>query len=273
MNTFSDMKMLSEIYARRELLYNLVSRNLTSRYKNSMLGFLWSILTPLFMAVIYVVFLRILARAIRLEEVLIGVFAWQFTAQCVGNGLTCVTDNANLVKKVYFPRMILPLSMTLSNLVNFLLSLIVQFVLVAILLARHGQYIPASALAVPALVAYHAMFCFSIALFLSCVNVYFRDLQHLVNVLLLAWFFLSPAMYTIELVNSMAAELGRPMLASMYMLNPMAAVITGYRAMILPGTSFPWSWFAAASIIWPAAFLAGSYALFQKLQRNFSDML
>ncbi len=266
------MNTLSAIYERRELLYNLVSRNLTSRYKNSMLGFLWSILTPLFMALIYVVFLRILARSIRMEEVLIGVFAWQFTALCVGNGLTCITDNANLVKKIYFPRMILPLSMTLSNLVNFLLSLVVQFVIIALLLARQGQHMETAVLAVPLLVVYHAMFCFSLSLFLSCVNVYFRDMQHLVNVLLLAWFFLSPAMYTVELVNGMAAQMGRPVLASLYMLNPMAAIITGYRALILPDSVFPISWFSFASMLWPVAFLAGSYALFQKLQRNFSDL-
>ncbi len=266
------MKTLAAIYQRRELLFNLVSRNLTSRYKNSMLGFLWSILTPLFMAVIYVVFLRILARSIRMEEVLIGVFAWQFTAQCVGNGLTCITDNSNLVKKVYFPRMILPLSMTLSNLVNFLLSLVVQFIMVAILLARQGQHMEAAVLAVPLLVAYHTLFCFSISLFLSCVNVYFRDLQHLVNVLLLAWFFLSPAMYTIDIVNGMVEQMGRPVLASVYMLNPMAAIITGYRALILPGSAFPLDWFSAISFLWPVAFLVGSYALFQKLQRNFSDL-
>lgn len=266
------MKTIFDIFARRELLFNLVSRNLASRYKNSALGFLWSILTPLFMAVIYVVFLRILARAIRLEEVLIGVFAWQFTAQCVGNGLTCITDNANLVKKVYFPRMILPMSSTLSNLVNFLLSLVVQFALVAVLLMRQGQCMEITALAVPLLVAYHAVFCFALSLFLSCVNVYFRDLQHLVNVLLLAWFFLTPAMYTIELVAEFSAQLGRPILASVYMLNPMAAIITGYRALILPGSAFPCSWWTVASFAWPLAFLAGSYGLFQKLQKNFSDM-
>ena len=96
------MHLVMEILHRRELLHNLVMRNLKSRYKDSALGFLWSILTPLFMALIYMFFLRILARGVPLEEVLIGVFAWQFTAQCVGNGLTCITDNANLVKRYIF---------------------------------------------------------------------------------------------------------------------------------------------------------------------------
>ncbi len=267
------MNIISDIIERRELLQNLVSRNLKSRYKNSALGFLWSIITPLFMAIIYVIFLRILARSVSMEEILIGVFAWQFTAQCVANGMTCITDNSNLVKKVYFPRIILPLSSTLSNLVTFVLTLVVEFILVGILLAVHGQHMNIYALFIPLLVVYHAIFCLAIALFLSCVNVYFRDIQHLVNVLLLAWFFLSPAMYSLTLVNTMAERYGMPALASLYMLNPMAVIITGYRALILSGASFPFSLCSIVSILLPFLILLGSYALFQKLQKDFSDML
>ena len=98
------------IWDRRDLLRNLVSRNLKSRYKDSGLGFLWSVLAPLLMALVYLVFLRILARGVPMTEVLIGVFAWQFTAQCVGNGLGAITENSNLVTKVAFPRIILPLA-------------------------------------------------------------------------------------------------------------------------------------------------------------------
>ena len=87
------MSTIGDILERHELLYNLVTRNLKSRYKDSILGFLWSIITPLFMALIYLVFLRIMNRGTPMEEILIGVFAWQFTAQCVGNGLTAITDN------------------------------------------------------------------------------------------------------------------------------------------------------------------------------------
>ncbi len=266
------MSTIGDILERRELLYNLVTRNLKSRYKDSILGFLWSIITPLFMALIYLVFLRIMNRGTPMEEILIGVFAWQFTAQCVGNGLTAITDNSNLVKKVYFPRIILPLSTTLSNLVTFLLSLIVQFALVAILLAVRGQYMSPAVLAVPLLIVYHALFCLALTLFLSCLNVYFRDIQHLVNVLTTAWFFLSPAMYSMALVHNLAASHARPaLITSLYMLNPMAIIITGYRALILPGTAFPWSPFVLVSATLPILFLFLAYVLFQKLQRKFSD--
>ncbi len=266
------MRLPLEILRRRELLHNLVMRNLKSRYKDSALGFLWSILTPLFMAVIYVVFLRILARGVPLEEVLIGVFAWQFTAQCVGNGLTCITDNANLVKKVYFPRIILPAAATLSNLVNFLLTLVVQFALLGALFFWRHETMDWHAVYIPLLILGHTAFCFALAVFLSCINVYFRDIQHLVNVGMTAWFFLTPAMYSMSLVEKLALDRQIPWLTQVYMLNPMAVIINGYRAMILNGNHFAMSWAAAASIAGALAFLAGAIWLFQRLQRNFSDM-
>jgi len=266
------MNIFSDIIAHRELLANLVMRNLKSRYKDSVLGFLWSILTPLFMAFIYLVFLRILARGIPMEEILIGVFAWQYTAQCIFNGLTCITDNGNLVKKVYFPRMILPLATTISNLVNFLLTLLVQFVLVAVLLGAHGQHISVFAFALPAVIVFHFVFCFGIVLFLSCANVYFRDLEHLVNVLVTALFFMTPAMYSFSMVEQIASACHFPVLAELYMLNPIAVVITAYRALILPGSAFPLTAGVAGGLVIAVIFVFAAYSLFQKLQKNFSDM-
>lgn len=264
------MSIARDIYERRELLFNLVSRNLKSRYKDSVLGFLWSILTPLFMAFIYMVFLRILNRNTPMEQVLIGVFAWQFTAQCVGNGLTSITDNSNLVKKIYFPRMILPLATTLSNLITFLLTLVVQFILVAGMLALRGQYLSVWVFAIPLLIIFQTVFCLAISIFLSAVNVYFRDIQHLVSVLLTAWFFMSPAMYSLSMVEGILHA--KPVLMKLYMLNPMACIITGYRALILPGVAFPTMDIAASVGVLVLLFLIFSYFLFQKLQRNFADL-
>lgn len=266
------MSMLADIITHRELLANLIARNLKSRYKDSVLGFLWSILTPLFMAGVYMFFLRILKSGIPMEELLIGVFAWQFTMQCVFNGLACITDNGNLIKKVYFPRIILPLATTLSNLVTFLLTLIVQFALVAILLGVHGQHLNLAALAVPVVILFHVFFCLGAVLFLSCANVYFRDLEHLVNVLMTAFFFISPVMYSFQLVQEKSAAYGLPVLAELYMINPMAIILCAYRALILPDAVFPLGAGAAAGVLGAAIFVALAYRLFQKLQKNFSDM-
>jgi len=266
------MKILIDIFEHRELLANLILRNLKSRYKNSVLGFLWSILTPLFMAGIYMVFLRILARGIPMTEILIGVFAWQFTVQCIFNGLACITDNGNLIKKVYFPRVILPLATTISNLITFLLTLIVQFALVVLLLGLHGQHLNVSSLAVPAVIVVHFFFCFGIVLFLSCSNVYFRDLEHLVNVLVTAFFFMTPVMYSYAMVEQITTSYNLPILAEIYMANPMAVIISAYRALILPDAVFPLGMGTYIGAGITLIFVFPAYHLFKKLQSNFSDM-
>ncbi|MBN1268705.1 MAG: ABC transporter permease [Kiritimatiellae bacterium] len=266
------MNVVRAIWERREMLANLVSRELKGRYKGSALGFLWTILTPLFMAVIYVFFLRLLAgRGVPMEQIIIGVFAWQFTVQSITTGMGCVTGNANLVKKVYFPRLVLPLATTTANLVNFLLTLVVQFALI-IVLRWGGQIMGVGALAVPLLILYHTLFNLSLALLVAASNAYFRDTQHLVGVFLSAWFFLSPVMYNLSFVERLMGE--QPaILLDLFMLNPMTVIITGYRAMILPDVTFPWSPFAVAGLVWPLVLLGVSLVVYEKSQKYFPDVL
>ena len=255
---------------KRELVFNLVARDLKGRYKGSMLGFLWTILTPLFMALIYCVFLRLLAREVPLASIIIGVFAWQFTAQCVNSALTAITGNANLVKKVSFPRVILPVAGTLANLVNYLLSLIVQMALLAVLIWPQG-FCWWRLLLVLVLVLYQTFFHLGLSLILSSLNVYFRDVQHLVSLFLTAWFFGTPAMYDLSFVRALSAHY--PWVESVYMLNPMAWFITAYRALLLPGQELPAmsSWLVAAVL--PIGLFLIAQAVFGRLQRNFADLL
>jgi ABC-type polysaccharide/polyol phosphate export permease len=259
-----------------DLIWNLVARDLKIRYRGSILGFLWTILNPLFMAVIYIVFLRLLVgRGIPNEDIIIGVFAWQFTMQCVNAGMNCVTGNASLVKKVYFPRIILPLSVSMSALVNFLLTLVVQWALVAILLMMKGTFLEAATLWVPLMSLYQLLFNFSLALLVATANVYFRDTQHIVNLLMSAWFFMSPVMYPLSLVETVARShpwIG-PWIERVYLLNPMTVIITGYRAMQVPGDSFPWTMASVAGLLIPLVILWIAYAVFQRTQRYFSDLL
>jgi ABC-type polysaccharide/polyol phosphate export permease len=253
------------------MLQNLVARELKSRYKGSVLGFLWTILTPLFMAIVYVFFLRLLARGVPMEKIIIGVFAWQFTAQAVNSGLTAITGNTNLVKKVFFPRIILPTATTLAQLVTYLFSLIIQLVLVAILLGIKGDVMQIWTLALPLLIIYHTLFNLSLAYLLSAANVYFRDAQHLVGVLLTAWFFSSPAMYDLSIVEKVAGT--RPLLLKLYMLNPMAIIIGGYRALMLPDATLPLSAFTVAGALIPLILFIIARHVFERVQQNFADML
>ena len=266
------MNLLATIWRHRELLWNLVGRDLKSRYKGSVLGFFWTILTPLFMAVIYIFFLRLLGgRGIAMEDIIIGVFAWQYTIQCVNAGVHCFTGNTNLVKKVFFPREILPLSITASSLVNFLLTLAVQFVLVGLLLWHRGAIFSGWFWVLPAVMLYQTVFNFELILVVSTANVYYRDTSYLVNLLVSAWFFMSPVMYPLSFVDNLAHTL--PWLRDVYQLNPMTMIITAYRATQMPGEGFAWSTAAVIGWLWPL--LAGLliWPWFQRSQRYFADVL
>ena len=265
------MSFLRTILERRELLWNLTARELKQRYKGSALGFLWSVLTPLFMAAIYVVFLRLLARGVPMSDILIGVFAWQFTTQCVMGGMTCVTGNANLVKKVFFPREILPISQVAANGIGYLLSLLVQFPVLAFLLWQGGSHFSAAWPMFLFWMVWQTVFNLGLAMLVGALNVNFRDTQHLVGVGLSAWFFLSPVMYNMDFAANLAARW--PWAVDLLYANPMAILINGYRAALLPGApaGFPpagWVGFALT----PATLLLGAWT-YRRLQKNFADLL
>jgi len=225
------------------------------------------------MAVIYIFFLRLLARGVPMSQIIIGVFAWQFSLNSLQDGMNAVTGNANLVKKVSFPRIILPVAVTLANLTNYLLSLLIQFPLILMLLAFTSETgsVGWSVLAVPLMILYQTVFNVGLAMLMSSSNVYFRDTQHLVGVLLSAWFFLSPVMYNLDLVRGVTGS--APWVARVYMLNPMACFIEGYRSLILTNVSFPWHACSIAGLLLPLPLAAMAYGVYQKAQKNFADLL
>ena len=255
----------------KELITSLVARELTSRYKGSALGVLWSVITPLFMAIIYAFFFRLIAgvRA-PVEAIVIGVFAWQFTAVSVNSGMVCITGNSNLIKKVAFPRSSLPVAVILAGMIDYLISLIIQVIIVTLVLYKQGGgFISWHAIAIPVVLCWHALFNLSLALILSALNVYFRDTQHLVGVLLSAFFFLSPAMYDLGFVRDRMAS--HPWLMDVYMLNPLAVIITWYRKLMLPGVAFEWTPSAIVGLLLPVLMFAVAWVLFKRMQRNFAD--
>jgi len=263
---------LRSILARRELLWNLTARELKQRYKGSALGFLWSVLTPLFMAAIYVVFLRLLARGVPMQDILIGVFAWQYTTQCVMGGMTCVTGNANLVKKVAFPREILPLAQVCANGIGYALSLLVQFPVLAFLLWRSPE--AGFAATWPLFVfwvVWQTIFNLGLAALVGALNVQFRDTQHLVGVLLSAWFFMSPVMYNMEFAAGIAQQW--PWALDLLYANPMAVILNGYRDALLTNSRVglpPAAWIGFALV---PVMLAAGLGLYRRLQKNFADLL
>lgn len=256
----------------KDLIVNLSARELKGRYSGTMLGFFWSVLNPLFMALIYMIFLRLLVgRGVPTEDILIGVFAWQFTGQSVFSGQSCINSNANLVKKVNFPRLLLPLSFSAGNLIHHLLALAVQLVMVTGLLLWKGSMLSAWVVLLPLLVAYHSLFNFGLTLLVSTSHVYFRDTNHIVSIVMQAWFFMTPVIYNLSFIDRFMER--APWLWNIYLLNPMAGIVTAYRAMQIPGSTFPWSWPIVIGLALPIPLLLLAYQVFQRHQKYFADLV
>lgn len=265
------LPLLKDLYQRRELLFLLVGRNLKIRYKDSTLGFFWSLLVPVLMILIYSTFAGILkfnlGRPKYLQFLVVGIVVWQFLALCLGDSLSTIVGNANLVKKTAFPRIILPLSMVTANLVNFLLTsvVLVGFLLLSGMHFRHPELLPVVVLTQYAL-------CLGIALIASASNVFFRDTEHVMGIVTLAWFFLTPIFYPVSMqVNALPSHL-----AWCPFLNPMTGLVWAYRSILMykgmPDLQ-PLPEAMALSFLVAWAVLFAGVAVFQKCQARFADEL
>lgn len=257
--------LLGELFARRELVWNFVARNLKQRYKGSALGFLWSLLHPLFLVLIYLVFIRLMRFSTRLPTLLVGVMAWQFLSLCAGDAAGVVLGHASLVKKTWFPRVILPLSAVLGNLVHFGLSLLVLALALPLLGVAPGL----GWLHLPWLIGLQFLFCLGISLGLSALNVFYRDVEHLVPIGLMSWFFVTPVIYSAEQV--VGNQTLPAWVAPVFFANPMAALLAWYRHAFLgdplPGVPL-WPGLLGAA----AVFVLGAL-LFARLEPRFADEL
>jgi ABC-2 type transport system permease protein len=214
---------------RWELLVNLVRKDLKVKYQSSALGFVWSLATPLLLlAVYYLVFGFILRNGVPNFAVYLmaGLLPWNAFQASLAFGCGSVVGNANLVKKVRFPTSVLPLSSVGYAAVHFVLQMGV-FAVFLLLFYRHA-FGPQLLLLVPA-VAVLLVFSVGLALLVSALTVRYRDVQHLLDVVLLAWFWLNPVIYGMYLVRARLVPRG---VYWAYFLNPMAGVISAFQRAI-----------------------------------------
>ena len=209
-----------KLFAYRELLYSLTKKELKVKYRGSVLGFFWSLLNPVLIMLVYsFVFSIILHQGVKEFAIflLCALLPFNFFSNSVNYGAGSVISNANLVKKIYFPKEIIPLSIVFSNLINFLLELIVLFIVLSIFKYKFYMYL----YLLPVVVFIQIFFVSGISLLVSSLNVLFRDLQHLVTILLMVWFFATPIIYPLSMV---------PERFQFWMqINPMAVFSTFYR--------------------------------------------
>jgi lipopolysaccharide transport system permease protein len=231
------MRRLKELWDYRELIRNLVIRDLKVRYRNSVLGIAWSWANPLLMMLVYTMVFSFLVDNSNLPHfhifVLCALLPWNFFSASVGGATTSIVGNGHLIKKVYFPREILPISIVLSNLVNFVIALPVFFVLAL----ASGAPITTWVLLLPIPILVQLAFSIGICLILATLDVFYRDTQIIIEVLMMAWFFVTPIFYPITQVPLEAQVLGITFNAQLWLrrLNPMASIIASYRDLLYRG--------------------------------------
>jgi lipopolysaccharide transport system permease protein len=250
----------------RDLLYNLVVRDLKVRYKHSVLGFFWSLLNPLLLMLVFTfVFTQLLptdkARPAFPIFFLCALLPWNWCAASVAGTLGSIVNSGYLIKKVYFPREMLPLSVVLSNMVNFVLSIPALLLFMLFLKPDFTIHI----LWLPLLILIQALFLTGLGFFLSALNVFFRDTSVLVEVGLSAWFFLTPIIYDAEAVVREYANW-------MYYLNPMASIVASYRTIFYYGSTLgPDPIFMLRTLLTSSIIFALGYLFFMRMSKKFGE--
>ena len=256
--------MVRELAQYRELLLSMTRRDLLLRYKQTVMGFGWSIVMPV---TYMVVFSLIFTRVVKLETgvpypiyVYTGLLPWNFFASSLRFAVSSLTSNSTLVTKVYFPREILPFSVILVSLVDFAVGALV----LGGLMIYYGVGVHATVLLVPVVVAVQIVFTAGVTLLLSMGNLFFRDVKYLLEILITLWMFATSVVYPVERIGG---KLG-PLLA----LNPMTPIIEAYRALVLHGRlpeAGPFGWAAAASFL----LLAVSWVAFHRAEFRFAERI
>lgn len=256
---------VGELFTYRELLRNLILRDLKTRYKGSALGFLWSFMNPVLMSIIFTVLFTVLLANNSIPNfglfVLIGILAWNMHSGSIMGGIFGIPASAGLITKVYFPKEVIPIAMVLANSVNFLLA---QVVVLAVALL-FGVPVTWALLAFPIIFVIQVAFTIGFAMLLGAINVFFRDTAQIMDTLLLAWFFMTPIFYqTADLVPDYARIL--------FILNPVATVITAYREILLNGL-FPDPLFLGRAALQAAVVLAIGAFVYTRLSGRFAEEL
>jgi len=252
-------ELVVDTYKYRELIWALALKEIKVRYKRSVLGFLWALLNPALMMVVLTLVFSTIMRfnvphyAIFLLSVLLP---WTFFSQSLSYAVDSVVGNADLVKKVSVPKLVFPLAAVVSNVINLLLSLIPLAILVPLL--GHPFYWTWLYLPVPIIAL--IIFTTGATFFFATANVYYRDVSHIVQVVLSAWFYITPIIYSVDMLPEQYRWI--------FKLNPIIYVINGFRLAVYYGM-LPKAQSIVASFVCAFAALFIGFALFRKYQDKF----
>ncbi len=255
------MKVFRELYQYRELLKNNIKKEIRGKYKGSWLGILWTFLNPLLMLAVYAFVFPYILR-VNVENytifMIVALIPWNFFTTAIQSGTGCVVANGNILKKVYFPREIIPISITFSQLVNFLITCVIMFVFILVSGVGFSYHL----LLMPLLILIQAVLTLAITFILSALTVFVRDIDHFVSVFLTLAFYGTPIVYQASMLPAKFQWI--------LQFNPMAQLVEAYRAILyyheMPDFRMLWIW----GIISVVA-LIGGYKIFKKLEKSFVE--
>jgi lipopolysaccharide transport system permease protein len=255
---------LRDLWVYRELLYFLIWRDVKVRYKQTALGVAWAIIQPLFTMIIFTLFFGRLA-GVPSDNIPYPVFAyagllpWTFFSNAITNSGNSLVGSANLITKVYFPRMIIPAAAVGAGLVD----LAISFLILIPLMIYYKISVTWNILMFPAVVLLTALLALAVGMWLSALNVKYRDVRFALPFIVQLWMFVSPVIYPTSFLP--------PRFRWILSLNPLTGVIEGYRSALL-GRFFNWSALAIATVITLAVLVYSSFA-FRRMEKEFADII
>ena len=258
-----NMNVFKEIYNYRELLKTNIKKEIRGKYKGSWLGVLWTFLNPLLMLAVYAFVFPYILR-VNVDNytifMIVALIPWNFFTTAIQSGTGSVVANGNILKKVYFPREIIPISITTSQSVNFLITCIIM----AVFIIFSGVGFSVHALLFPLLVLIQYILILGLTFILSALTVFVRDIDHFVSVILMLGFYATPIVYQGEML---------PKKFQIFLkLNPMAQLVEAYRSILyyhrLPDMTMLVVWGLGS-----VALLVVGYLIFKKLEKSFVEEL
>lgn len=260
MNIIFDIK---EIFKYRMMIKSIVNKDLRTRYRGSLLGFLWTFINPLMQLTIYALVFPHLLR-FQVENYAMFMFVclvpWIYFNTAVVGSCSIITREASIVTKVYFPRIVLPISFTVSALVNMLLS----YLVVIPMLLLFGISITWNILWLIPIFFVETLICLGLSMFFSAINVYFRDVEHILGVLLMGLYFFTPILYSLDIFGQNVLPY--------FQMNPLTSIMLAVRDAALYGKT-PDILSLRYPFIFGVVCVAIGYVTFQSLQRKFAEVI
>ena len=256
------MGILKELYSYRQMIFSLVKRDLRGRYKGSVFGFLWTFLNPLLQLVVYTFVFSFLLKS-DIENYYLFLFValipWLFFSTAITGGAGCVLHQSGMVTKIYFPREVLPISHVTSAFITMLYSFIVVFLVIFL----SGTPInPVALLYLPIIMLVEYFLALGITLIASAVTVYFRDMEFILGIFMMAWQYLTPVMYSVDIVPQE--------LRNLFLLNPMTPITIAYRDILYYAKAPDLSTLLMAAGMGLLFMLVGFW-IFSRLKKRFAE--